>query len=185
MKAEHLLPKQCALLVVDIQERLMNVIHQRERVTRNSVLLLKTANVLGIPVISSTQYAARIGPLLSEVTEEMSDILPYDKMEFDCFKNDPIRQAIKKMDPSINTLIVCGVECHICIYQTVIGALQSGFHVWVAADAVSSRTPENYCIGLERLVAVGAVKASTEMIIYDLLGKAGTESFKSLLPFLK
>ncbi len=184
-QSEHLRPQQCAVLVVDIQDRLMRVIDNRERVVYNSVLLLKAASVLELPVLATTQYAERIGPLLPEISAELKTVTPVDKMEFDCFANERFRQAVKALPRSVNTLIVCGVETHICVYQTVIGGLAAGFNIWVAADAVSSRIPANRKTGLARIRETGGVVGSTEMIIYDLLARAGTAAFKALLPVLK
>lgn len=181
----HLQPKDCALLVVDIQERLMPVIDGREEVARNAALLMKAAAVLGMPVMATTQYVARIGELVPEVKAELGEVVPLDKMEFDCFANQTIKDKARELTPGINTLIICGVETHICIYQTVLGALQEGYKVWVPADAVSSRSPRNYETGLARIKELGATVGNTEMIIYDLLHRAGTREFKELLPYLK
>ena len=181
----HLQPRNCALLVVDIQDRLMPVIDGREEVARNSALLLKAAAVLDMPVLATTQYVARIGELLPEIREELGGVVPLDKMEFDCFANQAIKEKAKELPKEINTLVICGVETHICIYQTVLGALKEGYKVWVPADAVSSRSQRNYQTGLDRIKEVGATIGNTEMIIYDLLHRAGTAEFKELLPFLK
>ena len=181
----HLRPEDCALLVVDIQERLMPVISGREGVVRNSVLLMKAAGVMNIPILATTQYSARIGDLLPEITAELGGVTPFDKMEFDCFANQLISEKVKELPKETNTLIVCGVETHICIYQTVLGALKAGYRVWVPVDAVSSRAVVNYESGLARIKEIGAIVANTEMIIYDLLHRAGTAEFKALLPYLK
>lgn len=184
-KLYHLEPRQCAVLLVDIQENMMKVISGRDEVVRNSVLLLKAARALAVPVVATTQYVARIGPLLPEITAELGGVEPLDKLEFGCFGNEAAKQKVLGLGRSINTLVVCGVETHICIYQTALGALLQGFRVWVPADAVSSRTVKNYETGLARLREIGAVVANTEMIIYDWLQRAGTPVFKELLPFLK
>ncbi len=184
-KLYRLEPQNCALLVVDIQERMMRVIDGKEEVTRNTVLMMKTANALSIPIVATTQYVEKIGELLPEIKAELGGVTPMDKMEFDCFGNETAAKAIKSLGNNINTLIVCGVETHICIYQTVIGGLMAGFRMWVPADAVSSRTQKNYRTGLSRIREIGGVVANTEMIIYELLRKAGTPVFRELLPFLK
>jgi len=181
----HLRPESCALMVVDIQARLMPVINGREEMTKNSVLLMKAAEVMKIPLVATTQYAARIGELLPVIQAELGDVVPLDKMEFDCFANQAIKEKIKKLPRQINTLIICGVETHICIYQTVLGALQAGYRVWVPADGVSSRTVRNYETGLARIKDLGARVGNTEMIIYELLHRAGTPEFRELLPLLK
>ena len=185
MDLYRLEPAHCALLVVDIQENLMRVIDGAEEVARNTVLLQKSANVLKISQVATTQYVARIGPLVPKITAELGGVTPLDKVEFDCFGNQGITEAVKGLPAEVNTLIICGVETHICIYQTVLGALLAGYRVWVPADAVSSRKPLNKEIGLARIREMGAVVASTEMIIYQWLRKAGSPEFKSLLPFLK
>jgi len=184
-KLYRLKAEKCALLVVDIQERMMRVIDGKEEVTRNSVLLIKTAKALNIPIVATTQYVEKIGELLPEIKAELGDIAPTDKMEFGCFGNDRATAAVKGLGKEINTLIVCGVETHICIYQTVLGGLMAGFRMWVPADAVSSRAPKNYRTGLSRIRDIGGVVANTEMIIYELLQRAGTPVFRELLPFLK
>jgi len=181
----HLVPEQCALMVIDIQERLMPVIESQARVTARSVLMIRAAMELDLPILATTQYAARIGPLLPSVVEALAGVGTVDKLEFDGFRNQAVREAVGRLPGQVNTLLLCGVETHICVYQTVLGGRRAGFKMWVAADAVSSRTPENHGIGLERIRAVGGVVASTEMIIYDLLGRAGTPAFKALLPLLK
>jgi nicotinamidase-related amidase len=117
----HLQAGSCALMVVDIQERLMPVISGREEVARNSALLMKAARVMKIPVVATTQYAARIGELLPAVKAELGDVVPFDKLEFDCFANQVIKKKVKSLPQEINTLIICGVETHICVYQTVLG----------------------------------------------------------------
>jgi nicotinamidase-related amidase len=184
MQLNYFAPQKCALMVVDIQERLMPVIAEKEQVLKNSILLIKTARTLHIPVIATTQYVARIGELLPGITAELEET-PLDKMEFGCFANPNIRAAVKALPAEIDSLIVCGVETHICIYQTVLGGLMEGYKVWVPADAVSSRAPLNYHTGLERIKEIGGIVGNTELIIYELLGKAGTPEFKELLPYLK
>ena len=176
--------EKTGLLIVDIQERMMRVIHGKDEVVRNTVLLLKTAKALDMPVVATTQYLARIGKLLPEIIAGMPEVSALDKLEFDCFANEDIYNKIQSYK-NIDTWIACGVETHICMYQTVLGGLRKGYTMWIPADAVSSRTPKNYETGLERISQIGGAVGNTEMIIYELLHKAGTPEFKSLLPFLK
>ncbi|MDA8166059.1 MAG: isochorismatase family protein [Desulfobacteraceae bacterium] len=181
----RLRPEQCAVLVVDIQERMMRVIAEGERVVKNAVLLLKAARVLGLPVVATTQYAAKIGPLLPEVAAELNGSAPHDKLEFGCFGNQAAAAAIRALPREVNTLLVCGVETHICICQTILDGLLAGYRMWVPADGVSSRATLNHETGIARIRQVGGVVANTEMIIYELLQKAGTEAFKAMLPYIK
>ncbi|MBU0682179.1 MAG: isochorismatase family protein [Proteobacteria bacterium] len=177
-------PKHCGLLVVDIQERMMRVIPAKDEVVRNAVLLIKTAKELGLPIVATTQYGARIGELLPEIVAEIPDVKAIDKLEFGCFDNNAAA-AVLKSYKNIDTWIACGVETHICMYQTVMGGINAGYNMWLPADAVSSRTVKNYETGLARIREIGGIVANTEMIIYELLGKAGSTSFKALLSFLK
>ncbi|MDG4474718.1 isochorismatase family protein [Thiovibrio frasassiensis] len=181
----RLAPEQCALLVVDIQERMMQAIPARDEVVKNAALLMKAANILGVPILATTQYAARIGALLPEIQAELAGVIPLDKLEFGCFANGPIGAAAKRLPKEINTIVVCGVETHICIYQTVAGGLLQGYRMWVPADGVASRVEKNYATGLARISEIGGIVANTEMIIYEWLQKAGTPAFKAILPFIK
>lgn len=185
MPLNYLNSSRCALLVVDIQDRLMPVIENKNSVVKNSVLLIKAARAMHIPIIATTQYVARIGDFLPEIKTELDGIPPIDKMEFGGFNNPRVRHSVEQLPQEIDTLIFCGVETHICIYQTVLGALLAGYVPWVPADAVSSRTQLNHNTGLRRITEIGGIVANTEMIIYELLHQAGTPTFRSLLPFLK
>ncbi len=182
---KHLSPARSALMVVDIQERLMPLIVGRDLVVKNSLLLIKAARVLKMPILATTQNAAKIGALLPEIQAELSGVTVIDKLEFGGFNNQRLQKAADHLSSDIDTLIVCGVETHICIYQTVIGAIRAGYQAWVPADAVSSRVPYNHDTGLARIRDIGGVAANTELIIYDLLQAAGTPEFRELLPSLK
>lgn len=185
MSLKHLVPSRSALLIVDIQDRLMPVIEGREQVVKNAVLLLKAAKAMKIPVLATTQYVARIGDLLPEIKAELGGVTAIDKLEFGGFSNPHVKKAVGLLPREVDTLIIAGVETHICIYQTAMGAIQSGYTVWVPADAVSSRSRHNHRTGLARIREIGGVVANTELIIYELLHAAGTPEFKELLPFLK
>jgi isochorismate hydrolase len=114
----------------------------------------------------------------------MTGIPRPDKTEFNALANLETRALINRLPESVTTLILVGVETHICIYQTAMGAMEQGLTPWVVADAVSSRTKVNYQLGLSRLNAVGAIVGPAEMIIYELLGRAGTPEFKAMLPHI-
>ena len=191
LQSEHdmdtgtLLPQECCLLVIDPQERLMAHIHEAERVSRNISLLLRLAEVLHIPVAACTQYKKGIGPFVPELAELLSDKPCVDKTEFNALANRRVRQMLNELPASVHTLLLCGVESHICVWQTAVGAMQAGYEVQVVADAISSRTPENHAYGQQRLRESGAVLAPAEMLIYEFLHKAGTPAFKAMLPYLK
>jgi nicotinamidase-related amidase len=177
-------PEECALAVIDIQEKLVTQIFEKERVLRNAQLLVRLADILSLPVIVSTQYEKGLGKTVAEISSLLPDMKPLDKMEFGCFGNSEYCSAVGKL-ANRGTLLLCGIESHICVMQTALGALNQGLNVHVAADAVSSRTELNWKLGLNRMQAAGAVLSSTEMMIYELLGKSGTPTFKEMLKHLK
>ncbi len=185
METKFLIPERCFLMVIDPQERLMAAIHQAERISKNTALLAHLAQTFTLPVIPTTQYVKGLGPYIEDLRPLFERYTTYDKVEFSALKNRAIYETVKALQPRHNTLILCGVETHICVYQTALSALQQGLRVVIAADATSSRTPENMQYGLHRLRDIGAEIFSTEMIIYELLEKAGTPTFKALLPYLK
>jgi nicotinamidase-related amidase len=176
---------QCALLVVDIQEKLLPPIFQKEQMVRNSKLLIRAASVLKIPAIVSTQYAKGLGKTVPEIASLLPETAPIDKDRFSCFGSDVFCTLLKRLPGNRNTLLLCGMESHICVAQTALAALREGYLVHVASDAVSSRTEWNWKIGLERMRAAGVVISSTEMMIYELMRSSSSPAFKEMLPHLK
>jgi nicotinamidase-related amidase len=178
-------PEQCALVVIDIQEKLLPPIFQKEQLVRNSQLLIRAASILKIPALVSTQYAKGLGGTIPEITSLLAGTEPVDKTLFSCFGSDAFCSLLKRLPGNRNTLLLCGMESHICVTQTALGALREGYLIHVASDAVSSRTEWNWKIGLDRMRGAGAVISSTEMMIYELMRSSSSAAFKELLPHLK
>ena len=176
---------QCALVVVDIQEKLLPPISNKDALVKNSQLLIRLAKILSLPVIVTSQYSKGLGSTVPEIASLLSDVSAIDKMEFGCFGSDSFRAKLKSLPGNRNTLLLCGMESHICVMQTALGALNEGYLVHVASDAVGSRAEWNWQIGLERMKSAGAVISSTEMMMYELLRCSGTPEFKELLQYLK
>jgi len=176
---------QCALIVVDIQEKLLPPIFQKEQLVRNSKLLIRAAGVLKIPAIVTTQYAKGLGETVREIASLLPETEAIDKDRFSCFGSDVFCTLLKRLPGNRNTLLLCGMESHICVMQTALAALREGYLVHVASDAVSSRTEWNWKIGLERMRHAGAVISSTEMMIYELMRSSSSPAFKEMLPYLK
>jgi nicotinamidase-related amidase len=176
--------EECALIVVDIQEKLLPPIFEKERLLKNAQLLVRLAGILEIPIIATTQYAKGLG----ETVADVKSLLPsaaIDKQSFSCFGSDSFCSAVKRLPGQRTTVLLCGMESHICVAQTALAALREGYLVHVASDAVSSRTEWNWKIGLDRMRAAGAVISSTEMMIYELLRGSGTEAFKEMLKWIR
>jgi nicotinamidase-related amidase len=176
---------RCALLVIDIQEKLLPPIFQKEQLVRNTRLLIRAADVLKIPAIVSTQHAKGLGGIVPEIASLLPETEAIDKNLFSCFGSDAFCSLLKRLPGNRNTLLLCGMESHICVMQTALAALRAGYIVHIASDAVSSRTEWNWKIGLDRMRAAGAVISSSEMMIYELLRSSGSSAFKEILPHLK
>jgi nicotinamidase-related amidase len=185
MKTFKVSQENAALLIIDPQEKLLPKVFQPQRVIDNMVLLIRFANIVGLPVIVTTQYKKGIGPIVEDIERELPQTPIPDKLEFGCFSNTGFRDHLAKLDGSRKTLIVSGIESHICVAQTALGALEHGYHVHVASDAVSSRVEWNWKIGLDRMKEAGAVISSTEMIIFEVLKSSNSDAFKRILPDLK
>lgn len=178
-------PDRCALIVIDIQEKLLPPIFQKEQLVRNAQLLIRLAGILKMPTLMSTQYSKGLGHTIPEIASLLPDIEPVEKVAFSCFGSDVFCSALKRVPGNRNTVLLCGMETHICVAQTALAALREGYLVHVAADAVSSRTALNWRVGLDRMRAAGAVISSTEMMIYEALRSSGTSEFKDMLKHLK
>lgn len=177
--------EQCALIVVDLQEKLLPPIWEKERLVRNVQLLIRLAGILKIPALVTTQYAKGLGDTVPDITSMLPDTQPIDKLMFSCFGSDVFCSLLKRLPGQRTTILLSGMETHICVMQTALGALREGYLVHVASDAVSSRTELNWRIGLDRMRAAGAILSSTEMMIYELLRSSGAPAFRELLPYLK
>lgn len=168
--------------MIDPQQRLMSQIVDNERVSAVIKLMFNVSEILEMPVIANTQYQKGLGPYVEELETLMADVEKFDKIEFCCCSDTRTAGAINALPDSVTTVLLTGVETHICVYQTAKGYLDKGFTPWIVADGVSSRTKINHELGLKRLEQMGCIVGPAEMIIYELLAKAGTEQFKAVLP---
>ena len=177
-------PADCCLHIIDPQKNLMNQIYEADRVTKVIKFVITCCRLLNIPALANTQYLKGLGPYVDELEEMVEDIPRPDKVEFGAYNNSETQAIVDGLADSISTIIMVGVETHICIYQSAVGVLQRGLTPWIVADATSSRSHENHNLGLERLRQLGAIVGPAEMLVYELLGKAGTPKFKELLPHI-
>jgi nicotinamidase-related amidase len=176
--------ERATLVVVDLQTKLVPAVVEHERLVKNGVLLLRLARVLQLPVVLTTQYSKGLGPALPEVLAEAPGVVPVDKASFSCFGDQGFLDRLRSL-AGRGQLLVAGVESHICVAQTVLGALAAGYQVHVASDAVSSRSTDNHRVGLARMERAGALLSSTEMAAYELLERSDVEAFKKMLPYFK
>ena len=174
---------QAGLVVVDVQERLLPAIFEKERVLQNVVRLAQGAVILQVPIFATEQYRKGLGSTVPEVAKAIPGFAPIEKLAFSACGTDGFLPGLESKQ--VSDAVLCGIEAHVCVTQTCLDLLDGGLRVFVVADAVSSRTPENYRFGLERMSAAGAVIVSTEMVLFELLGQAGTPEFKQILELVK
>lgn len=184
MSRQLLAPENCYLHIIDPQIRLMSQIYDAEQVVETIRKVVHCARIIGLPILANTQYKKGLGPYVPELEELMDGVARPDKIEFNALAHPETRALVSSLPASIHTGILVGVETHICIYQTAMGMLEHGLVPWVVTDGVSSRKREHSAFGLARLEAMGAAVGPAEMIIYELLGKAGTPEFKAVLPYI-
>ena len=171
------------LLLVDLQEKLAPAIFESERVIRNSVRLLKAAQQLGVPGFIAEHCTGSIGSTVPEIRNATVSPIFFAKTHFSCTAEPGVLDLLREAGrPQV---IVAGIECHVCVLQTAFGLREAGFDVFLAADAASSRTPENHQAAVERMRAGGIHTATTEMVIFEWLHRAGTDDFRALLPLLR
>jgi len=170
----------CVLAIIDIQEKLLKVMHDPDTLVENALKLVRFANIVGLPVIVTEQE--KLGETVPAIADEIKDFQPITKLEFDAYQVPGFMKALADMDRE--TVVIAGIESHICVTQTVLSLLPF-FRVHVIADAVDSRTTSNKEIALRRTNDYGATISSTEMFIYEVLKRAGTEEFKQVLKLIK
>jgi nicotinamidase-related amidase len=184
MAGQGLISREGAVLVIiDVQEKLFPHMAERERIAENIAKLIRFAEIIKVPIVLTEQYPKGLGHTVSEVKELIPYFQPIEKVEFSCLESGKFKDSLVKLEA--RTLIITGIETHICVTQTAIEGLNDGYAVFVVSDAVSSRSLDDKAIGLERMRQSGVTIVSTEMLIYELLKKAGTPEFKEALKLIK
>ena len=178
-----LVAEKTVLLIVDIQERIIRVIDSYETVIENTLKLIKGFKALQIPIYYTEQYPKGLGLTEQSIQEELTAIEAVQKLSFSCSGADDLFAILKSKN--ISQVVVCGVESHVCVQQTVLDLLANGFEVSLAADAVSSRRIKDYEIALARMRQHGAEVTSTEAVLFELLNVCGTEVFKQISKIVK
>ena len=171
------------LVLLDVQEKLMQVMGRKEKVTENILKLLHLSKLYNLPIILTEQYPKWLGSTLPEIKEVLSSYDPIEKLHFNCCDVDAFNEHMASK--GLKNIVMTGVESHICIFQTCVSILEKGHQVHVPQDAVDSRTDENWRVGLDLMKKAGALVTSTETIFYQILKEAGTKEFKKMLKIIK
>lgn len=175
--------EKTALLIIDIQERILPAIFEYERVVENALKLVNGFKILKIPIYFTEQYPKGLGPTEPRIKAALENSEAIQKMTFSCYGAGDLFVEMK--NKGIEQVVVCGVESHVCVLQTVLDLLAQDFQVHLAADAVSSRRKFDYEIALRRMESNGAEVTLTESVLFELLNICGTDEFKAVSKLIK
>jgi nicotinamidase-related amidase len=175
--------ERTALLVVDLQEKLLPLIHDAPRVERQCVKLIRGCSAVGVPIAATEQYPRGLGATVASVRSALPPTVQAEqKLKFSaCVEG--VRQKLCQW--ATRSVVVCGIESHVCVTQTVLDLLAEGYLVGVAADAIGARSELDDRIALQRMIGAGAVPMTVEMLLFELVHEAGTDRFKALLPVVR
>lgn len=173
-----------ALIVIDVQGKLAQLMHQKEDLFANLEKIIKGIQVLEIPIVWTEQVPEKLGQTTPEIAQLLANTAePIAKSSFSCCGHPPFMDALKPLNRK--QVLLTGIETHVCVYQTALDLLKLGYEVQVVTDAVSSRASENKQIGLERMNEAGATLTSTEMALFELLRVAEGPQFKEITKIVK
>ena len=168
--------EQSCLLVVDVQEKLAPAIHESERVIENVGWLIKVAREVDLPVRLTEQYPQGLGPTVAATRALVLDDELMEKVHFSCMESDAIRRQLAGLGR--RQIVITGTEAHVCVMQSALGLVRSGYEVYVVADAVSSRSPVDTEMALERMRGEGGRVVTREMVAFEWLNRADTDLFR-------
>ena len=175
--------KTTILVIIDVQGKLAQIMHDREDLIKNLQILISGAKLLEIPIIWMEQLPDKLGPTIPEIQELLPDMEPIIKDVFSCARNEEFNGRLQELHG--HDIILARIESHVCVYQTAMDLLNQDYAVHVAADAVSSRTDSNKQLGLERMLLEGVVQTSVEMVLFELQGVATGDRFRKLAKLVK
>lgn len=171
------------LVVIDMQERLVPAMLAPARTLRNATLLIEAAREMSVPVLLTEQYPAGLGRTMPDIARAAHDSPVFEKVHFSCMEDENFARALTGLGR--NQAVLAGMEAHICVVQTAASLLEAGYEVFVASDATASRSLESEQACLQRLGAAGVGIVTSEMVVFEWLGKAGTPAFRKMLPKIK
>ncbi|MEM7024755.1 MAG: hydrolase [Pseudomonadota bacterium] len=171
------------VLVIDVQTRLAPAIHDGDSCVRQCGLLIDAAGRLGVPVLATEQYPEGLGSTVADLADRLESGQVHAKRHFSCASEPGIAAALE--ETGRRSLVICGMEAHICVLQSALGLKGLGYGAIVVADAVASRQPASRDLALERMRGHGVEIVTAEMVIYEWLRLAGTSDFKAILPLVR
>lgn len=184
---ERLVADSTLVVVVDVQERLASAM-PRERMAdleRSASILLEAARLLSAKVVVTEQYPRGLGPTIPKIAEQLArmDAPRFEKTEFSACDLEAFSRTCDELRPA--SVVVIGMEAHVCVFQTVRDLVRKGFHVYVPADGVASRRDDHREIGLSLCERAGAYPTTTESVVFDWLRKAGSDEFRAISKLIR
>ncbi len=173
----------CCLVVVDVQGKLAQLMTDKDALFKNVQILIQAAKILEIPILWCQQAPDALGPTLPEIAGLLTGIEPVNKASFSCCGEEKFNAELNSL--AREQVLLCGIETHVCIYQTAMDLMEGGLEVTIIADAASSRTEQNRQTALARLAAEGAHISSTEMALFELLKTAKHPRFREIAKLVK
>ena len=170
-------------VIVDIQGSLAQVMSDKENLFANAVKLIKGLKILNLPIIITEQIPQKLGKTLPQIAAELEGDNPIAKESFSCWGENNFKKELERLNRQ--QVILIGIECHVCVYQTALDLISNGYTVHLVADAVSSRTPENRQIGIDAMKNAGTKITSTEMVLFELLRTAADPRAKEFFKIVK
>ena len=178
-----LIPQTTALLIIDLQERILPVINNHQDVVQNTLKLIKGFKIMSLPIYYTEQYPKGLGSTAKEIKNLLENAEYFEKMSFSCFGAVDLFNKFK--EKNLSQIVISGVETHVCVQQTVLDLLENNFQVNVVADAVSSRRETDRSIALVRMSDYAAEITTTESVLFELLNVCGTDTFKQVSKIVK
>ena len=171
------------LIIIDIQGNLAQAMYDKENLFTNNVKLIQGIKALNLPIIFTEQIPQKLGKTLTVISQELEGIEPIAKEAFSCWNDRNFIKQLKSL--SRRHIVLAGIECHVCVYQTALDLISNGYNVHLVTDAISSRTPENRQVGIDAIKSAGAHLTSTEMVLFELLRTAADPKAKELFKIVK
>jgi nicotinamidase-related amidase len=175
--------KDCCLVIIDVQGKLAELMHERENLLKNLRILIQAVRILEIPVLWCQQVPAALGPTVPEIAELLAGLEPINKSSFSCCRCEEFNNKLHELKKK--QIMLCGIESHVCVYQTAVDLIEQGYEVEVIADAVSSRTAANKEMGLNKIAADDAQISSVETALFEILKTAEHPRFRQIAKLIK
>jgi hypothetical protein len=175
--------EECTGLVIDIQEKLLPVMERKEELIERCVILLKGLQILEVPLLLTEQYPKGLGPTVEPVSSLIGEYRPIEKIAFSCCDEPAYMMALEQS--ARRKVIICGIEAHVCVLQTVIDLLGAGHLPVVVSDCTSSRNREDKAVAVERMRMEGAVITTSESILFELARVSGNDTFRAISRLVK